>query len=58
MKSIVFAMSVTLLLVACTPEVGSERWCENLKQKPKGEWTANQALDFTKYCLFKPEQKN
>lgn len=41
-----------LLLSACAPEVGSEDWCAALKEKPKGEWTANEAKDFAKHCLF------
>jgi len=41
------------LLAACSPEVGSKEWCEDMKKKPKGEWTANEAADFTKHCPFK-----
>ena len=41
------------LLSACAPEVGSEAWCTSMKEKPKGEWSANEAGDFTKHCLFK-----
>ena len=41
-----------LTLGACSPEVGSEEWCNNLKEKPKGEWTANEAGDFAKHCIF------
>ncbi len=33
--------------------VGSERWCNDLKNKPKGDWSANEAADFAKHCLFK-----
>lgn len=40
------------LLAGCAPEVGSEAWCENLKDKPKGDWTANEAKDFAKSCVF------
>ena len=40
-------------LNACAPEIGSEAWCANLKEKPKGDWTANEARDYTKNCLFK-----
>jgi hypothetical protein len=40
------------LLAACSPEVGSKEWCADLKQKPKGEWTANEATDYTKHCIF------
>ncbi len=42
-----------LSLNACAPEVGSDAWCENLKQKPKGDWTANEVKDYAKHCLFK-----
>ncbi len=37
---------------ACEPEVGSEAWCSDMKEKPKGDWTANEAADFAKHCLF------
>jgi hypothetical protein len=41
-----------VLLGACSPEVGSDEWCGDMKQKPKGDWTANEAGDFTKHCLL------
>jgi len=41
---------------ACTKEVGSEGWCADMKQKPKGEWTANEASVFAKHCIFKMEK--
>ena len=41
-----------MLLGACSPEVGSEAWCKSMKEKPKGEWTANEAGDFAKNCMF------
>ncbi len=44
---------VALALAACMPEVGSDVWCENLKEKPKGDWSLNEASDFTKHCIFK-----
>lgn len=37
---------------ACSPEVGSPEWCNALKEKPKGEWSANEATDFAKHCLL------
>lgn len=43
---------VVALLAACAPEVGSDAWCKDLESKPKGEWTANEAGDYTKHCLF------
>jgi hypothetical protein len=51
------ALPVMAAMTACTPEVGSEAWCEMMKEKPKGEWTANEAADFTKYCLIKMDDK-
>jgi hypothetical protein len=46
-------LATTLLLTACSPEVGSQAWCDKLKDKPKGDWTANEATDYAKHCLFK-----
>ncbi|MCC5796048.1 MAG: DUF3012 domain-containing protein [Methylophaga sp.] len=39
-------------LMACSPEVGSEKWCEQLQDKSKADWTANEAKDFAKHCLL------
>jgi hypothetical protein len=33
--------------------LGSDKWCKNLKEKPKGEWTANEAKDYAKHCILK-----
>ena len=40
-------------LSGCGPEVGSDGWCSDLKEKPKGDWTASEAADFAKHCVFK-----
>lgn len=44
-------------LTACSPEVGSEEWCRDMKEKPTKEWTASEASDYTKYCILKLEKK-
>jgi len=48
---------VLLLLIAlstgCSPEVGSDEWCKDMKEKPKKDWTAAEAADYTKHCIFK-----
>lgn len=44
---------LALSLGACAPEVGSDRWCANLKEKPKGDWSINEATDYAKHCIFK-----
>ena len=40
------------LIAGCEPEVGSEAWCKAMQEKPKGDWTANEAAEYTKSCLF------
>jgi len=56
LKSIATALALALFvsagLAACSPEVGSEAWCQDLKEKPKGDWTANEAADFAKHCIL------
>lgn len=54
-KTFLGPIAVTILAivtVACSPEVGTEEWCNDLKEKPKGEWTANEATDFAKHCVL------
>ncbi|MEC7939335.1 MAG: DUF3012 domain-containing protein [Pseudomonadota bacterium] len=51
MKRVALILLLSTQLMACT-EVGSEAWCKNMKEKPKGDWTANEAGDFAKHCIF------
>jgi len=56
MKKGLLAASLSLILLGltgCSAEVGSDQWCADLKEKPKGEWTANEATDFAQHCLLK-----
>ena len=46
-------IAILFLLSACAPEVGSDKWCANIKDKPKADWTANEAADFAKHCILK-----
>lgn len=45
------------ILTACSPEVGSEAWCKEMDETPKGDWSANMAADYAKFCVFKMENK-
>ena len=45
--------AVAALVAACSPEVGSAEWCNDLKEKPQGEWSVNAAADFAKHCLLR-----
>ncbi|MCP4342188.1 MAG: DUF3012 domain-containing protein [Desulfobulbaceae bacterium] len=42
-----------VVLSACTPEIGSEKWCTDMKEKPKADWSATEATDFAKHCILK-----
>ena len=53
MKKKLFLVLLMTQLIACSPKVGSDEWCNNLEQKPKGDWTANEATDYAKHCIFK-----
>ena len=53
MKKIIFISLLFTQLAACTAEVGSDEWCDNIKDKPKGDITANEAKEYTKQCIFK-----
>jgi len=52
-KKLLFLSLLLTQLIACSAEVGSDEWCANLEQKPKGDWTANEATDYAKHCVFK-----
>ena len=51
-----FLMTVSLLFAACNgapaDRVGSEAWCEELKAKPKGDWTRDETKQYAKYCVL------
>jgi uncharacterized lipoprotein YajG len=54
--SALILLATSLLLAGCAPEVGSKKWCEQLAEKPKGDWTANEAKDYAKHCIFRFEE--
>jgi len=53
MKRIYLLLFILSQLIACSAEIGSDEWCGNLREKPKGDWTANEAADYTKHCILK-----
>lgn len=46
------AALMSLTFSACTPEPGTKAWCDNMKQKEKGKWTAEEAGTFAKHCVM------
>lgn len=57
MKYLIAIIFTVAVLTGCAPEVGSKEWCDDMKEKPKGDWTVNQAKDFTKHCIFKSDEE-
>lgn len=53
MKTCMSLLALTLICVACSPKVGSEKWCAAMKKKSEADWTLNEAKDYAKHCLFK-----
>ncbi|NQY34600.1 MAG: DUF3012 domain-containing protein [Alteromonadaceae bacterium] len=52
MKKAVSLFILVAFIMGCAPEIGSKEWCENLKEKPKGDWTMTEMKDYTKHCIF------
>ncbi|MEN8182275.1 MAG: DUF3012 domain-containing protein [Myxococcota bacterium] len=46
------AFVLSILAASCSPEVGSEAWCKRMNETPKGDWSANEARDYAKHCIF------
>ena len=53
MRTIILAEAMILIFSGCSPEVGSDKWCANMKEKPSGEWTLSETKDYAKHCVFK-----
>ena len=47
-----FLLFFVLAVLACAPRIGSEAWCEKQQETPKADWSANNAADFVKHCVF------
>lgn len=45
--------TLALLCIGCSPEIGSDKWCAMMKEKPKGEWTLTETKDYASNCAFK-----
>ena len=55
-RYLLFMLCLPILLFSlsgCAPEVGSKAWCKAMEEKPKGDWSTNEAADYAKSCVFK-----
>lgn len=50
-------VALAFALSACSPEVGSKVWCNDMDEKAKGDWSANEATDYAQHCIFKGEDE-
>ena len=41
-----------VVMTACSPEVGSEKWCKKMDEKSAADWTAREVKDYAKHCVF------
>jgi hypothetical protein len=53
MRIMLLAATMVLVFTGCSPEIGSDRWCATMKEKPNGEWTLSETKEFAKNCVFK-----
>ena len=51
MRFFLLAISI-VTLIACTAKPGSEGWCNAKKEQSKSEWSSDDAMTFTKHCVF------
>lgn len=52
MKKPLFCLIAISVLISGCDRVGSEAWCDAMKEKPKSEWTMGETGDYTKYCVL------
>lgn len=50
-QAILVLMTVTL--AGCRPVIGSREWCEDMDEKQKADWTANETAEYLKSCIFR-----
>ena len=53
MRIAVIATILLVVFAGCSPKVGSEKWCANMKEKPSDEWTIKETKDYATHCIFK-----
>lgn len=51
MRLIALIASV-LFLSACSVEPGSEKWCAQMEEKSKTEWTFDEGKTYASHCLI------
>jgi hypothetical protein len=49
---VMLSLFATIMLSACDSGPGAKVWCWYMDQKAKSDWSANEAADYARRCLF------
>lgn len=49
---LLIAATIIVLLSACSAEPGGERWCAQMSEKSKSDWTVDEGMTYGKHCLL------
>ncbi len=52
MSKLLIMLFAVLCVTGCSPKVGSKEWCEDMRDKKKGNWSANESMNYAKHCIF------
>ena len=52
-STVAIVIASAVLSIGCSPEVGSEAWCEKLKETPKGDWSTNDVAGYARHCVLR-----
>jgi hypothetical protein len=55
-RTIILVLLSMLFLSACSPEAGSQAWCEDMDEKATGDWSANEAGEYATSCVFRSKE--
>lgn len=50
-RALHFLIPLAWLCSGCTPEPGSEGWCELMNEKPASEWNFKEAAEYARSCV-------
>jgi len=57
LRALLTVLAVIAVITGCSPEVGTERWCNKMDKKPKGDWTLEETRDYARYCVLGTEKE-
>ena len=56
-RALLTVLAVIAVIGGCSAEVGTERWCNKMDKKPKGDWTLEETRDYARYCVLGTEKE-